>query len=126
MKKTMSLLVLSQILFSVSDLLARANMPHYGFVVAAFLAPWFAAYVAVRVVAVTCMLYVYTSVELGKTRAIFGAVSIVLANVLGFWMLNESLSYREYAGVALAVAAFAVLAFGKKPLRQTGAPILPE
>lgn len=125
MKKILTLLVLSQILFSVSDLLARANMPLYGFHATAFLKPWFAGYIVVRIVAVTCMLYVYTTVELGKTRAIFGAVSIVLANALGFWMLNESLSYREYAGVALAVAAFAVLAFSKKT-RQIAPPSLPE
>ncbi len=114
MKRILLLLILAQVLFSLSDFLARANMPRYGFCLMAFFKPWFAGYVGVRILAVACTLYVYTSVELGKTRAIFGAISIVLANAMGYFLLNEALTVREYAGVAIAVAAFTFLALGGK------------
>jgi len=55
-------------------------------------------------------LHVFTAVELGKTMALFGAVSIVLANILGFLVLKEVLSPGAYIGVSLAVIAFLVLA----------------
>ena len=41
-------------------------------------------------------LYVFSVIELGKTMALFGATSIVLANVLGFLVLKETLSLEAY------------------------------
>ena len=38
--------------------------------------------------------------------ALFGAASIVLANLLGVLLLADFLSPRGYAGIALAVTAF--------------------
>ncbi|MDD3156254.1 MAG: hypothetical protein PHP14_02410 [Candidatus Pacebacteria bacterium] len=55
-------------------------------------------------------LYVFTVIELGKTMALFGAFSIILANVLGLLVLKEILSPGAYIGVSLAVIAFIVLA----------------
>jgi hypothetical protein len=37
-------------------------------------------------------LYVFTAIDLGKTMALFGAFSIILANSLGFLVLKEVLS----------------------------------
>jgi len=45
--------------------------------------------------------------------ALFGAASIVLANVLGVLLLGDLLSFRSYAGIALAVLAFTVMGFAK-------------
>jgi drug/metabolite transporter (DMT)-like permease len=45
--------------------------------------------------------------------ALFGAGSIVLANVLGVLLLGDVLSIRTYAGVALAVMAFLAMSFAK-------------
>jgi multidrug transporter EmrE-like cation transporter len=101
----------TQILFTASDLLARSNMSKQGFVVAAFLSKWFLAYFLIRMIAMFGQLYVFTSIELGKTMALFGAVSIILANVLGLLVLKEVLSPVAYAGVSLAVVAFLILAF---------------
>ena len=42
--------------------------------------------------------------------ALFGAVSIVLANVMGFLLLKEVMTPATYVGVTLAVVAFLVLA----------------
>ncbi|MBN1386476.1 hypothetical protein JW968_05895 [Candidatus Woesearchaeota archaeon] len=42
--------------------------------------------------------------------ALFGAVSIMLANLLGFLVLKEVLNPWAYVGVTLAVVAFIVLA----------------
>ncbi len=105
------ILVGSQILFSNGDLLARTFMRKYGFSVATFLSLWFAVYFTIRTTAMFGQLYVFTSVQLGKTMALFGAVSIVLSNVLGLLVLKEALSPASYAAVSLAVIAFVVLAF---------------
>ena len=56
-------------------------------------------------------LYVSTVIELGKTMALFGAASIILANILGLLVLKEVLSPTTYIGVTLAVIAFILLAF---------------
>jgi uncharacterized membrane protein len=45
--------------------------------------------------------------------ALFGAGSIVLANVLGVLLLGDVVSMRSYVGIALAVMAFLVMSLGK-------------
>jgi multidrug transporter EmrE-like cation transporter len=100
----------TQILFTASDLLARNFMVKQGFTLATFLSSWFFVYGAIRIVATFGQLYVFTSLELGKTMALFGAASIMFANVLGYLVLKEVLSPGAYIGVTLAVAAFVVLA----------------
>lgn len=102
--------VLSQVLFSLKDLLARHYMGRFGFTAEAFFHPWFLGFVALQVVAMTGQLYVLANVELGKTMALFGATSIAVANVLGFLLLGEVLTVWEYTGVAVAVVAFLILA----------------
>ncbi len=111
MNLVLLVLICSQVLFSISDLLARAYMPKYGFGLAAFTTGWFAAYFLIRIIAMFGQLYVFTSVELGKTLALFGAVSIVLANILGLLVLKEVLPPATYIAVVLAVIAFLILAF---------------
>ena len=103
-------IVVSQLLFTTSDFLARLYMPKQGFALASFVSIWFAFYVAIRVIATFGQLYVFTSIELGKTMALFGAVSIILANLLGLLLLKEVLSPGAYAGITLAVIAFIILA----------------
>lgn len=104
------ILVGSQLLFTSSDLMARYYMTKFGFTTAAFISVWFLVYMLIRTLATFGQLYVFTSVDLGKTMALFGAVSIVLANVLGFLVLKEVLSPTAYVGVTLAVIAFIILA----------------
>ena len=90
--------------------MARTYMRKYGFSLATFLSFWFAAYFTIRTVAMFGQLYVFTSVQLGKTMALFGAVSIILSNVLGLLVLKEVLSPASYAGISLAIAAFIIMA----------------
>lgn len=52
-----------------------------------------------------------TRFEVGKTVALFGAVSIILATVLGLLLLHEALSMSAYLGVVTAILAFFILAF---------------
>lgn len=101
----------TQLLFTASDILARSNMSKLGFHTATFLAPWFLIYFVIRILAMFGQLYVFTGVELGKTMAMFGAVSIILSNVLGFLVLKEVLSPQVYVGASLAVIAFIILAY---------------
>lgn len=58
-------------------------------------------------------LYIFTNTELGKTMALFGAISIILSNLLGFFILKEILPVGVYVGVSLAVVAFLILAVYK-------------
>ena len=104
------IIIRTQLIFTISDLLARAYMPKHGFTAASFISAWFLAFVVLRIAGTLGQLYIFTSVELGKTMALFGAVSIVLANVLGFLVLKEVLSPGAYIGVSLAIVAFIVLA----------------
>ena len=111
MNPSIIILVGSQLLFSTGDLIARTYMRKYGFTLATFLTLWFAVYFTIRTLAMFGQLYVFTSVQLGKTMALFGAVSIILSNVLGLLVLGEILSPGAYAAVALAITAFVVLSF---------------
>jgi multidrug transporter EmrE-like cation transporter len=104
------IVILSQAFFSAGDLIARANIRVTGFHPRAFVSWWFLTYTLVRVVATFAQLYVFANLELGRSMALFGAVSIVLSNVLGLLLLGETLSLGAYLGVTLAIVAFLVLA----------------
>ncbi len=107
------IIVGTQLLFTAGDLMARANMRKHGFTLAAFLKLWFFVYLASRQLATVGQLYILASVPIGRTMALFGAASIVLANLLGVLLLGDILSVRSYAGVALAVLAFTVMSVAK-------------
>lgn len=100
----------TQLLFTTSDLLARTYMPQQGFAVATFISGWFLLYFLIRMIAMFGQLYIFTAIELGKTMSLFGAASIMLANLLGFLILKEVLSPGAYLGVTLAVMSFLILA----------------
>ena len=113
LKSPAVVIVGTQLIFSVGDLMARANMRRHGFTVAAFLNVSFVAYILGRQVATVGQMYVLATVPIGKTMALFGAASIIFANVLGVLLLGDLLSMRSYAGIALAVMAFLVMSFAK-------------
>ena len=104
------LVLLTQVLYTSADLLARHFMGAYGFTVSNFLTPWFLVYFTLRTVAMFGQLYLLTFVELGRNASLFALASIMLANVLGYLFLGEVLTSTQYVGVMLAVAAFIVLA----------------
>ena len=103
------IIVATQLLFSAGDLMAHGNMRKYGFTATAFLKLWFVVYIVSRQVATVGQLYILATVPIGRTMALFGAASIVLANLLGVLLLGDFLSLRSYAGVVLAVLAFTVM-----------------
>jgi uncharacterized membrane protein len=72
---------------------------------------WFWGYQLVRQVAMFGQLYIFANIPLGKTMALLGALSIVLANGMGFLFLKEVLTPAAYAGVSLAIIAFLLMAF---------------
>jgi multidrug transporter EmrE-like cation transporter len=113
LKSPIVVVVGTQLLFTVGDLMARANMRKHGFTAAAFLNLSFLVYIVSRQIATVGQLYVLATMPLGKTMALFGAASIVLANVLGVLLLGDFLSPRAYLGIALAVLAFVVMGIGK-------------
>lgn len=103
-------IIATQLLFTGSDILARGLMRSHGFTLVAFLTPQFLAYFLTRQVAMFGQLYVFSSVPLGKTMAMFAAVSIVLSNMLGFLFFREVLSLSEYLAISLAIVALLILA----------------
>ncbi len=113
MKFSIIIIIVTQLLFTGSDLLARYNMPKSGFRISAFLSMWFIIYFLIRTIAMFGQLYIFTTIELGKTMALFGAVSIILSNLLGFLILKEVLPVGVYVGVSFAVVAFLILAVSK-------------
>lgn len=100
----------TQLLYSIADLMGRFYMHKQGFVLATFFTGWFLAYTLIRTVATFGQLYVFSTVELGKSMALFGAVSIILSNLLGFLVLKEVVSTGAYIGITLAIIAFLILA----------------
>lgn len=110
-KSPIVIIVLSQLLFSFSDLLARHNLKDTKFSISVFFSLWFLTYFIIRQLGMVGQLYVFTSIEVGKTMALFGASSIMIVNILGILLLGEVLSVQAYVGVAIAVLAFIILAY---------------
>jgi hypothetical protein len=105
--------LISSVLFTITDFLARSNLAKSGFTYHILSQPWFIVYCLLRLTATACQLYVFSSVELGKTAALFGAISIVFSNLIGLLLLKEVLSVSSYIGILLAVSAFTILAVAK-------------
>lgn len=107
---SLGLIVCSQLLFTITDLMARKYMHEYGFTLQTFISWWFLLYFLIKTIAMFGFLYVMATIDLGKTIALFSSLSIVLSNVLGILVLQEILTVPEYIGVSFAVAAFLILA----------------
>jgi len=102
-------IVATQLLFTMGDLLARANMRHSPCALATFLSWWFVLYFAIRQIAMFGQLYVFSLLQIGKTMALFSATSLIVVNVLGVLLLGEVLSAQTYLAIGLVVLAFIVL-----------------
>ncbi|MDQ5886041.1 MAG: hypothetical protein QG628_438 [Patescibacteria group bacterium] len=113
MDKPLFIILGSQLLFTTSDLLARHNMQMHGFKTATFVSWWFLVYATIRTIATFGQLFIFTEMEVGRTMAMFGATSLVLVNVLGFFILKEQLSLQIYLGIMLAVLAVIIVGFSK-------------
>lgn len=85
-------------------------MKSQGFSAASLFSWWFLIYTAIRQIATFGQLYIYSTMELGRTVALFGAGSIIIGNLMGLFLLRESLTLPTYVGVSLAVCAFLALA----------------
>lgn len=105
------ILIGSQCLFTLSDVMGRIYMAKYGFRLSGFISFWFLIYFIIRQAATFGQLYMFTNIPLGKTMAFFGAVSIVLSNLISFFYLGEKLSLISYLGVLLAILAFLLMAY---------------
>lgn len=110
LKSPAFLIIGSQLLFSTSDIIGRWAMKSQGFTAASLFSWWFLIYTAIRQIATFGQLYIYSTMELGRTVALFGAGSIIIGNLMGLFLLRESLTLPTYVGVSLAVCAFLALA----------------
>jgi uncharacterized membrane protein len=104
------ILIGAQILYTGGDMMARMFIPAYGFSWGLAAQPIVWLYFAARLVATVGQLYVLANFQLGTSAALFGAASIILANILSVLVLHEVLSPVAYLGVALAIIAFLIIA----------------
>ncbi len=107
------ILIVTQILFTTSDFIAKYFMTRFGFNLNNFLSIWFIVYVLIRILATFGQLYIFTQLGLGRTMALMGAVSLVLSASLAFLLLGEIITTAQYIGITLVVIAFLALAFVK-------------
>lgn len=107
------ILIITQLLFTTSDLMGRYYMSRYGFHLLNFISFWFLIYIIIRILATFGQLYIFTQFGLGKTISLFGAVSITLSIILAFLLFKEILTPAQYIGVTLAILAFLILSFVK-------------
>jgi drug/metabolite transporter (DMT)-like permease len=108
-----SILLVSQAIFTATDLLGRYGMRGSGAFVEKIAKPWFVLFLFGHIIASIGQLFVFSKFDVGKTVTLFGAVSIVTAGLLGFLLLKEAISLRVYFGMAFAVIAFCILALEK-------------
>ena len=104
------ILIGSQVCFTGSDLWARSVMSQQGFRLETFLSWWFLGYSALRTVATVGQLYGLSTVELGRTAGLLSAISVLLANALGFFVLREVLTPAQFVGISFVAVAFLLLA----------------
>jgi len=107
------ILIATQSLFTVSDLMGRYYMSRHGFNLVNFISFWFLSYMIIRILATFGQLYIFTQFGLGKTMSLFGAVSIALSTALAFLLFKEILTTTQYIGITLAILAFFTLSFVK-------------
>lgn len=110
---TFIVVIVSQLLFTTGDLLARHFMKQGGFHIANFLAWWFLVYILLRVCATFGQLYVLSQLEVGKSMALFSSSSLILVNVLSVLFLGEILSLQAYIGITFAVLAVVIIGLAR-------------
>jgi len=102
-------ILITQLIFSGTDLLARGHLRSTNLGVSSFLQPWFIWYAVIRVASTAAQFYVFTKIDLGKTITLFSVAGIIFANILGVLFLKEVLSTKDYVGVVLAIIALIIL-----------------
>lgn len=105
MNRPLIVVFAAQILFSTSDFMGRHYMSRLGFTPEAFLSWWFVVYILIRTAATIGQLYVFSTLELGKTMALFAAMGLLIANAAGFFLLGEVLSWQAYVAIVLVMLA---------------------
>jgi drug/metabolite transporter (DMT)-like permease len=107
------ILILVQVLFSVSNVLARLMMRGHIWNWGLLSQPWLYAYLFMQVLGISLQLYVFTTFELGKTITLLSVTAIVTSVGLGWLVLGEKLSPLIYVSIALAITAFLLLAYAR-------------
>ena len=84
-------------------------MRQHGFDADAFVAWWFAGYLALRTLATFGQLWVLSKLVLGHALPMFAASSVVLSMLLSVMVLSEGLTTKTVIGGGLAVASLVAL-----------------
>ena len=96
----------SQFLFSLSDIIGRKNMrKRRASYWALVMKPWLLLYLAVRVMAISLMLYVYYSMYVGRASVCSAALSLLIAALIGSVYLKEKISKKSLIGLLFIMIA---------------------
>jgi len=101
--------IVSQLLFTAGDLVARLRMRQLGFGAEAFVSWWFVGYMGLRTLATFGQLWVLARLVLGAALPMFAAASVVLSMMLSITVLNEGLGTKTIVGGGHAIAALVTL-----------------
>ena len=113
MNISLGVVLVAQILFSVSDIMGRYFMKHKGFHVDSFVSVWFAMYLLIRTAATFGQLFALAHLELGRSQTLFGVTGLVFANLVGLFFFKEALNPLAYVGVVIAIFAFLLVGFSR-------------
>lgn len=105
--------VIIQILFSASNVLARQQMRHQPWGMHLLTQPWLYLYFLMQLSGIILQLYVFTVFELGKTASLLSVIAIVTSVTLGWLVLGEKLSLLAYIAIVMAMIAFILLAYSR-------------
>ena len=102
-----------QVLFSLSNVLARLNMRDQKWGMQLLTQPWLYLYFLMQLAGIIIQLYVFTTFELGRTATLLSVIAIITSVGLGWLVLGEKLDPLAYIAIVMAIVAFVLLAYGR-------------
>lgn len=104
--KLLLIIFFYQLLFSISDIMGRKNMKQPGQSYLSLLKkPWLIAYLSIRVVAVSTMLYVFYNMYVGRAIVCSAAMALLISAIIGSLYLKEKISKKSLCALAFILVA---------------------
>ena len=110
----LAVIIVVQVLFSVSNLLARSQMRSQQWDWILFTQLWLYMYLAMQLAGIFLQLYVFTTFELGKASTILSVIGVIASVALGWLVLGEKLSPLTYLAVIIAIIAILILGYSRR------------
>ncbi len=101
--------IIAQFLYTVSDTWKKVVFNDAGFSVKTLTSPVFLATLAIAAVGFLFQMYALSRIELSRTIVLLGMFAVVFSALAGTLYLKEHLNAWNWAGVALALGAIALI-----------------